>query len=47
MEAFEGDGGGKVGEAIYVGTALDQVDDNKVRMEIRNRTTRNQPHLNW
>lgn len=30
-EAFENGGGGKVGEAIYVGTALDQVDDNKVR----------------
>ena len=30
-EAFVNGGGGKVGEAIYLGTALDQVDDNKVR----------------
>ena len=31
IEAFENGEGGKVGEAIYMGTALDQVDDNKVR----------------
>lgn len=30
INSFENDGGGKVGEAIYVGTALDQVDDGKV-----------------
>ena len=30
-EDFEHGGGGKVGEGIYLGTALDQVDDNKVR----------------
>lgn len=29
-DAFHGGGGGKVGEGIYVGTALDQVDDGKV-----------------
>lgn len=29
-EDFDGSGGGKVGEAIYVGTALDQVSDGKV-----------------
>ncbi|CAM9713001.1 unnamed protein product, partial [Ectocarpus sp. 8 AP-2014] len=27
--SFEAGGGGKVGEGIYIGTALDQVDDNK------------------
>ena len=31
-EDFEHGGGGKVGEGIYLGTALDQVDDNKVRI---------------
>lgn len=30
IHSFENDKGGKVGEAIYVGTALDQVDDDKV-----------------
>lgn len=30
IEDFESDGGAKVGEGIYVGTALDQVDDDKV-----------------
>lgn len=30
IDAFLKGEGGKVGEAIYVGTALDQVDDNKV-----------------
>lgn len=30
IEAFESGGGGKVGEGIYVGTALDQVKDGKV-----------------
>lgn len=30
--AFENGGGGAVGEAMYVGTALDQVDDGKVRV---------------
>lgn len=29
-DAFENNGGGKVGEAIYLGTALSQVDDDKV-----------------
>lgn len=29
--AFQNGGRGKVGEAIYLGTALDQLDDNKVR----------------
>ncbi|CAM9572458.1 unnamed protein product [Ectocarpus fasciculatus] len=37
MEAFENGGGGKVGEAIYVGTALDQVDDGKAP-EVKIRT---------
>lgn len=32
IEAFKQGRGGKVGEAIYVGTALDQVKDGKVRM---------------
>lgn len=31
MDAFENGRGGKVGECIYLGTALDQVDDGKVR----------------
>lgn len=31
IDSFENGGGGKVGEGIYVGTALSQVDDNKVR----------------
>lgn len=35
IEDFEGGGGGKVGEAIYVGTALDQVGDGKVRAKAR------------
>lgn len=33
IEAFENGEGGKVGEAIYLGTALSQVKDNKVRRE--------------
>ncbi|CBJ30799.1 FirrV-1-B30 precursor [Ectocarpus siliculosus] len=37
MEAFEDGGGGKVGEGIYVGTALDQVDDGKAP-EVKIRT---------
>lgn len=32
IEAFEQGGGGKVGEGLYVGTALDQVGDGKVRV---------------
>ena len=34
-EDFEDGGGGKVGEGIYLGTALDQVKDNKVRFLAR------------
>lgn len=30
-EDFDGGGGGKVGEGLYLGTAPDQVDDNKAR----------------
>lgn len=30
IDAFQKNRGGKVGEAVYIGTALDQVDDNKV-----------------
>lgn len=32
--SFSDGGGGAVGEGVYVGTALDQVDDNKVRLSI-------------
>lgn len=32
VDAFENGGGGKVGEAVYLGTALDQVNDGKVSL---------------
>lgn len=32
VDAFENGRGGKVGECFYIGTALDQVDDNKASM---------------
>lgn len=35
-EDFEAGGGGKVGEGIYLGTALDQVNDNKVSVSASN-----------
>lgn len=31
IDAFENGGGGKVGECFYIGTALDQISDSKVR----------------
>ena len=34
-EDFEDGGGGKVGEGVYLGTALDQVNDNKVTITAR------------
>lgn len=37
--SFEEGGGGKVGEGIYVGTALDQVNDNKVRRDLHDKPT--------
>lgn len=34
IDAFEKGEGGKVGECFYIGTALDQISDNKVRYSV-------------
>lgn len=46
VDAFENGGSGKVGEALYIGTALDQVDDDKVR-ELLCATPSILVHVQW